>query len=124
MTDMLHDGMIHLRQQMRAFAARMVTYRRGTSSVALLATPGLTRFWRDTTGQMEVWTQMKDWVLDAADLILDGQAVDPQESDEIIDIQDGVTRIYRVATPAGDEQPWREIDEGALRIHTVLSEKT
>lgn len=105
--------------QRTRFATRVVTYLRGNSSVEVLATIGRTEF--EIAGEYGVVekAESRDFLILAADLVLDRQATLPERGDRIRETQNATTFVYEVMAP-GQEPPWRYSDayRKTLRIHT------
>jgi hypothetical protein len=120
-TDMLQTGSDWLSGVLKTHAAQSVSYRRGSSSVTLSATLGRSLFQAATDSGMITETQADDFIIEAADLVLDEAAVEPKEGDEITRTSGGKTLVYRVL-PFGTEPAWRFTDSyrNAYRIHTKL----
>jgi hypothetical protein len=121
MTDLLRTGAAWLAAQMKANAGRVVTYCRGYATVALTATVGRTlmRVQDGRGGGYVEWTD-RDYLVTAADLVMDGARTEPQRGDLIRDANDaGGTDVFEVLAPGG-EPPWRYADPHGLmlRIHT------
>jgi hypothetical protein len=105
---------------MRAkYLSRTVTYQRDTDSVDVAATVGKTEFQIDSGyGVIETF-QSRDFLIAAAGLVLDDQAVLPEPGDRITETQGEQTFVYEVMAP-GNEPCWRYSDvyRQTLRIHT------
>jgi len=111
----------------KAHLARPVTYCRGEESVEVRATIGRTVFeTADAYGVVE-HSESRDFLIQAADLVFDGQAVLPERGDRIRETQDGKTFVYEVMAP-GQEPHYRfsDVYRRTLRIHTkqVATEPT
>ena len=119
MTDILESAGDWLARKMKVHASRPVTYRRGQSSVSLQATIGRTEF--EITGEFGVVekAESRDFLIQAADLSLDGVATQPKRGDQIHETQGNTTFIYEVMAP-GKEPHWRYSDQyrKVLRVHT------
>lgn len=122
MSDMLQNGVAWLGALMKAHCSRTVSYQRASQSVELVACLGRTIFRVSDGRGGEIRVQMTDWIVDAADLVLDGEVVEPEEGDCIVDGGGPAAAIYQVAAPPGDEPAWRTTDgyRARLRIHTEL----
>lgn len=95
------------------------TYHRGGASVAIVLVAGLSRALVDDGAGVAVSTRERDWIVKAADLVLDGQTVLPARGDRIrVPIADRV-EVYEVGG-LGGERHYSACDEAAtvLRIHT------
>lgn len=116
---MLEAGSNWLQQQRRKHATRSVQYRRGTDSVAVMATVGRTLFEQDDGAGSIIRTEVRDYLIDTADLVLGGQNVLPEKGDRIEESSDGKRFVYEVMT-IGKEPHWRYSDPycKTLRIHT------
>ena len=121
MTDMLQQGLGWLEEQRKAHLSRTVTYRRGSSSVEVLATVGATQFEADDGSGIVVEMEARDYLIASADLVLDDQQVLPARGDEILEEQDGVMQVYEVMD-LGPEKHFVTCDPDGrtLRIHTKL----
>ena len=119
MTDLLAAGVDWLVNQLKRFAARSIIYCRGQQQVSVPALSGkqLLKL-ADGRGNVRMeWTD-KDYLIQAADLVLDGKEVLPQRGDQIRDQVGDQVFIYEVMAPAG-EPPWRWSDpyRKLFRIH-------
>lgn len=118
MADLLKTGAEWLRDRLKAHASRQVTYRRAAASVTLTATVGssLLKVASGSYGEMQLVRTDRDYLIDAADLVLNDTVVEPAAGDQIDDDTDG--RTYEVLAPRG-EPPWRYSDNRRtiLRVH-------
>ena len=98
---------------------RPVTYQRGTASVEVQATVGRTVFETADDYGVVQHSESRDFLILAADLVLDGAAVLPERGDRIRETASGKVYVYEVMAP-GKEPPWRWSDlyRRTLRIHT------
>jgi hypothetical protein len=126
MTDMLETGVTWLNQQRNAHMVKSVTYRRGQSSVSVSATNGRTQTKTIGDDAVEVSGQVDDWIINAADLVLDGRQVCPESGDQIRETVGSQTFVYEVrklgnVSGIGDGETWRFSDafKQSIRIHTV-----
>lgn len=117
--DMLEWGLTAMSATMKAVASQSVTYARGLDSVDVRATYGkkLLKLSDGQGGTRMEWTDM-DFLIDAADLVLGGESIEPARGDAIYLIAGDVVQQFEVA-PYGDEPPWRWSDPYHLkyRIH-------
>ena len=119
MADLLEQASAWLDRMRTRHMARPVTYCRGEQSVEVQATVGRTVFdTADAYGVVER-SESRDFLVTAADLVLDGQAVLPERGDRIREAQDGKTYVYEVMAP-GKEPHYRfsDVYRRTLRIHT------
>lgn len=125
MADILQAGMAWLSGQLRSHAGQAVTYARAYDEVEITATPG-SKPMRvlDEFGVRVDWTG-QDWLIAAADLVLDGDAVEPRRGDEVTHVSGGFTLVYEVLSPGGDEPCWRWSDphHTTYRVHTKLVDR-
>lgn len=119
MADLLEIGSQWLQSQRKLHATRTVTYRRGTATVTVQATVGRTVFEQEDGNGAIVRMQVRDYLIDAADLVLGGQPTLPECGDRITETVGTTQFIYEVM-PLGTEPHWRYSDpyRQTLRIHT------
>jgi hypothetical protein len=119
--DLLSKSSAWLEDQRKKHRTVDVTYRRGVDSVAVKATIGRTLFEQDDGAGVIVRLQVRDYLIDTADLVLAGEPTLPAKGDRIEEIDAGQKHIYEVL-PLGGEQHWRYSDpyRRTLRIHTKL----
>jgi hypothetical protein len=100
--------------------SRPVVYRRADVSVALNATVGRSVFQVATTDGLVETVERRDYLIRAADLVLDGALTTPAVGDRITEIVGGRVEVYAVMG-AGSEKHFRPSDPDALtlRIHTA-----
>jgi len=118
--DMLEDGSDMVTAAMLLHASREITYYRGSSSVTLRAVIGQVTWEVDNGdgGTVERW-ESRDFIVQANLLILDAAAITPARGDVIREARSGVTYIYEVAAPAGeDHYQWGDHGKNTFRIHT------
>ncbi len=111
MGDLLRQGAQWLEQQRNAYCSSPVTYRRGTTEIAVNATYGQTEYEIDNESGIRVGAQVTDFLILAEDFPLD----EPQAGDQIVT----ETAIYEVMA-LGGEKHWRWSDpyRVTMRIHT------
>ena len=121
MTDLLERGASWLDTQRIRHLSRPVTYVRGGNSVEVQAAIGRTLFEVDNSAGVLEQSESRDFLVRAADLVLDGQTVLPERGDRIREEQDGTLYVYEVMAP-GREPHYRFSDpyRRTLRIHTKL----
>lgn len=119
MRDLLDRGSDWLRRKRRGNAARTVHYVRGTSSISLPATLGSTDFQRDDGNGFAVNFQSVDFLIDVADLVIDGVPTEPQRGDRVVvgELDEG--GVHEVMSDLGGP-PYRFSDpyRRVYRIHT------
>jgi hypothetical protein len=126
MTDLLEQGAAWLDGKRHSYLTRTVTYQRGEFSVQVQATVGQTVFRIDDGYGGWVRVTQRDYLIRAADLVIDGQITLPLRGDKIIETQGDNERdpggrlIYEVMGPGGNEPDWRFSGPSrrTLRIHT------
>jgi hypothetical protein len=122
MGDLLQTGQNWLADKLKQHASSPVVYQRGADQVSVQATIGRTLLKLDDGygGVRMEWTD-RDYLIQAADLILTAGRVTPERGDRILDAIGTVTSIYEVMAYGG-EPPWRFSDPFGklLRIHTKL----
>lgn len=119
MADLLETGSNWLNSQRKKHASRQVTYRRDAETVLVQATIGRTVFEQDDGSGVIIRTEVRDYLIDLADLVLAGQPVLPERGDQIEEADGTQTFTYEVM-PIGAEPHWRYSDpyRRTLRIHT------
>jgi hypothetical protein len=122
-TDLLERAILWLEGQRVRHLGRQVYYQRGTGSVTgsvtVIATLGRSTFELDDGAGAVLRVESRDFIVSAADLVLDGQLIEPRSGDRIIQAVEGTLWVYEV-TAIGGEPAWRWCDpyHRAMRIHT------
>lgn len=111
-------------ETVRQTAAVDVTFQRAAYSTGVIqAIPGKSTYdVRDEFGAV-IRYQSRDFIVKAADLVLDDETVLPQRGDLIKEeLTDGSLAIHEVMRADGGEDVWRYSDLGRsfIRIHTKL----
>jgi len=101
MTDMLGDAVDWLAEQRTSRMARTAFYSRGGRSVELLVTPGSTTYTLADEAGAGIEVQATDFILTAADLVLDGEPVEPETGDRIRLDVGGAIAVYEVLDLVG-----------------------
>ncbi|MDD5699441.1 MAG: hypothetical protein PHH77_12575 [Victivallaceae bacterium] len=112
---MLQEGIAWLESQRKSHLTVPVIYRRGGNSAGVPATVGKTVFKvTDDYGRFQ-YIESRDYLISAADLVLNDAPILPEPGDEIV--EDGF--VYEVMAP-NNEPEWRYSDSyrQTLRIHT------
>lgn len=119
MPDLLETGSNWLQSKRKQHMSRQVVYRRDSDSVTVSATVGKTEFEQDDGAGAIIQSQVRDYLIDTADLVLGGSAVLPERGDKIEETVGSEKFIYEVM-PFGSEPHWRYSDpyRETLRIHT------
>lgn len=119
MANLLEQGMAFLHTQRDAHMATAVVYARGAEEVTLNATIGQTEFEEQDRDGFVQRTQSRDFIVLAADLIIDSVVVTPEKGDLIRETTGSTVRTFEVL-PFGDSPLWRWSDphRTAIRVHT------
>ena len=119
MVDLLEQGAAWLGDLRANYASHPVVYSRVASSVTLRAALGSTNTeFQDASGMIEQY-QSRDFIVQAAELILGGVAVLPQRGDRIEITLGGVLCVFEVLAPTGMEcWKWSDPYRKAIRVHT------
>ncbi len=123
MADLIQNGLAWLDGQRHAHLTQPVLYVRDEESashtVELQATIGRTEFEQVDELGMVRKLQSRDFLIRAADLVLDGALTLPRAGDRIRETVGAQTFVYEAMAP-GAEPPWRYSDpyRRALRVHT------
>ena len=120
MSDRMETAMDWLAGKRKTFITEIVTYRRGEDEVELSATIGRTIFRLPEGYGVEVRVETRDFLITAADLILDGSLIEPKAGDEIDRTVGSAIHTFEVMSPGADEAAWVYSDgyRYTLRIHT------
>ena len=120
MADLLEQAAAWLDQMRTRHVSRLVTYRRGDTSVEVQATLGRRTYDVDDGAGALVAAQSIDFIVSAAALVLGGNVVLPERGDRITVTQDGGARVFEVTSPGGAMAHWEPSDPWGktLRIHT------
>lgn len=119
MVDLLERASAWLDEQRSRHASRAVTYARGGRTLEVSATIGRTTFEVDDGYGVLVQHESRDFLILAADLVLDGQPILPQRGDQVWEVQGSNTFVYEVTAP-GNGPCWRYSGpyRKTLRIHS------
>lgn len=119
MGNLLADGAAWLSGQRHAHLASTVVYERGVHSVEAAATIGRTVFEVADEAGFISRIESRDFIVRAADLVLNGAAVLPQRGDRVRETVGPRVFVYEVLSPAG-EDVWRFSDPQRtdVRVHT------
>ncbi len=120
MSNLLSSGVAWLSSQLKSFASSTVTYRRGASSVSLLATIG--RHVPQSLGGLadnEVDTFSTVITYEADELDFGSGVTLPERGDEIELVDNGVTFTFEVL-PVEGSRWWREADAFGKRIEVAV----
>ncbi len=109
MTNLLRTGSAWLQAQQKQHASETVSYRRGAASVALAATIGMTEREVDDGRGFPVRTEIRDYLIDTADLVLGGVPTLPERGDRIVETAGATEIVYEGIACASDRAgPHRE----------------
>lgn len=104
-----------------AAAGISITYDRRGSTVSLTAVPGKSVHVSRDRRDMQIRTATRDYLFNAANLIINSEVVTPKPGDEIKEVVGGKTFVYRVSQPDGNDDCYRYSDHNRsrIRVHTV-----
>lgn len=125
MADRGQVGTVRNAARLRARRGRSIVYTDGAYSVTVVATLGAKLLnVMDETGGTRIVVTDRDYIVSAADLILNGVAVKPAKGAKITDAgdPDGVTRTWEVLPPADGEEhfQWADPYRVNYRVHAKL----
>lgn len=116
-----------LRTQVSASGGRLVTYSRTddverglvAGSVSLIATPGDYLFAVSASlDKARVEWADRDYLIEAALLILNGARVEPEKGDRVTETIDGTVCVYELSTPTNEPVwRWADTEHVTLRVH-------
>lgn len=101
-----------------------VVYRRGSDAVPLKATKTRPAVDQDRAEGVTIDADAADWLIEAADLVIDGKRTKPAERDLIEYLAGSVKETYRVMPTTG-ESHYEPVDPWNLswRVHTKLVQR-
>lgn len=116
---MAFDALTTAIRTARQLQGTPIVYRRGLHGVALVAIVGQTPVERDDGQGTVVRSRVRDYLIEAADLVLDGERIEPAKGDQIEETVGNQRFTYEVL-PLGKEPPWRFSgpSRNTYRIHT------
>ena len=119
MADILEGASAWLDAQRLKFMSRVVGYHRGSDSVEVRAAIGKTTFEVDSGYAVLERIESRDYLVPAADLVLDGETTLPARGDRIKETDGAIVFVYEVMAPGSEphftfSDPYRK----TLRIHT------
>lgn len=127
MAEMLQDGLEWLAASLKIASSRQIYYCRDGAGLCRLQAVAGNRPLRqvDAYGATLLSWEYTDWLILAADLVLQGQGTLPEPGDRIEEQRaGGRTRIYEVMAPGGEPvYRWCDSDHKHLRVHSKLVER-
>ena len=119
MANLLQRGSDWLQDQLTVHASNAIVYRRGNETVSLVAVIGRTLFEVDDGFGILTNVESRDFLVRAADLVLDLSPTLPERGDRIEETVGTTTFVYEVMAPGKEphvrySDPYRK----TLRIHT------
>lgn len=102
-----------------------VLYIRGALTCSPIATIGTTRRDQQFSDGHISRKQIRDFLIDVVDLVIDGERVEPELDDRIEETDGDRVFVYRIVSPGGNEEPFRYSDRWRItwRIHAELIEE-
>lgn len=121
--DLIQEGLDWLERQRRQHLSRAITYRRNSATVEVMAQVAATRYESEDHDGITIAQSVRDYIVAAEDLVLDGQQTEPERGDEILEDRGEKTLVFTVMD-IGDEKHFRPTDPdgNAYRIHTKKTE--
>lgn len=118
--DLLARGSEFLAAKLKGFVSREVVYSRGPDSVTVVATVGETELEAeiDDGADLQRW-KSRTFLIDTADLQLQGERILPEQGDRIAEPVGDETHVFEVMAP-GNVPHWTYLDPHRfkLRIRT------
>ena len=121
MATLLESGVSWLGQQLRAAAGLTVRYVRGNSEVELIAVPGRADQPTEGSGLEAIGTQERDWLIDPADLVIDGDSITPLRGDRIV-VGDGENAQTYEVVHRGNSECFRYTDQSQQMVRVYTQE--
>ena len=115
---LMASGTAFLNRSVKATHGVTVVYSRGAVSATLTAVVGRTVFSRNTPNGAAVEIGERDYLINVADLVLSGSAVEPVKGDRITEVINGISLVFEIVPPLG-EPAWRYSDPSRTkyRLH-------
>ena len=122
MTTIQSNAIAAARTAAQAVAGVSVVYRRGTDEVTIQVLPAATSAEVESEAGIFRGSPITDWLIKAADLVIDSAVVLPQTGDQIDIVRGSTLLTYEVRSPGGAEPEYRDSDRGGeyLRVHSRL----
>lgn len=119
MADLFSGATTLLSDSLKANAGKTATYSRGGMSASLTVTMQ-TPVFEDDTDFGRITSEIKDFIIQADDLIIGGLTVQPERGDTITVSINSEDRVYEVVGLQG-EPPWRYSDpyNVMIRVHAT-----
>lgn len=115
MSSLMDNALGQVLQTTRRLAGATITYRRGLTSVSLTAVPGETRVEAQDSGGAIIQARVRDWLIEAATLVLDDVLITPEPGDAI----ETASETYEVADLDGLPcWRWSDTAQTTIRVHT------
>lgn len=118
MADLLQKGLQFLESQRQQHLAQEVTYKRGVDTVQVLATFGKTTYEVEEAEGIKVGAEVIDFLISAADLVLQDQPIRPQYGDQILVTGQGTYEVLDL--PGAGCYRYSDPYQMTFRIHTKL----
>lgn len=114
---MLADGQTMLNRRLKEAGGLTVVYSRGLASSELTARLGNTLFSGLNDQAIGIKRGQRDYLIEVADLVLDGEATTPHTGDRITEAD--AETVWEVCEPVTGEPAWRYSDQGRtlFRVH-------
>lgn len=124
-TNRLATGLAHLAAKRAAHMSESVVYDRDGQQVTINATRGSTKYETIDDGGLLVYGRSVDFIVNAADLILNSVVTEPERGDKVL-VTVGNTVLEYDVLAVGDIKEFRPSDplSTMLRIHTKLGRVT
>jgi len=121
MANLAGDAIDWWASQMQDHLATSITYSRSANTVTLNATVGTTDYEVVVDGSISVVAQTRDYLVQATDLIIAGQQIQPKRGDQIQ--ESGSGDVYEVLSVGPGNHFFRYADpeHKVMRIHTKLA---
>ena len=124
MCDQLTNAVVSAFATLKAVAGVAVIYRRQVddTEISLTAVRGKTELETQEANGLHTRANVADFLVVAADLIVDGERFEPEAGDRITETLNGETLTHEVMSPGGTMDAWTWSDAGrsVIRLHTKL----
>jgi hypothetical protein len=123
MPNLLQRGATWLGTKLQAAGGRAVVYRRGTKSVAITVVPIERKQKVESDEGLGVELDIYDFKIVASELVLSGEATEPQLGDLMTETLNGHEYEWQVMPPDTESPVWEWFDKATMQHYRVHTKK-